>query len=139
MDIDQDRLEDDIVDIVNGRPTVEDIQQQNFTHPAVLVRADDPIPVQQLPTLSAQARNVVLNNLEPFKILNADPRRSRALVWTATQAVYIGTDQQAVRMGMGALLAVGSPPLEVRSTENWYVRAAVIGAQISVINEQWAQ
>lgn len=135
-----DRTSDELADIDAGRATMDDLEQQNFTHPAVPVRVADPVQVQTLPTISATSRNVAVAFAESaaVKLLNHDPRRSLAHITCTGDAVFVGTDRTAVEARAAYRLPVAQL-LTVRSIEPWYVLADKADALVSVISEQWAE
>lgn len=133
-----DRFCDTVADIDEGRDTVDQIEQEKYTHPAVPVRIADPVTVQTLPFLSGASRNININAAVPAaKILNEDDRRARALV-VSDVAFYIGTDKTAVEQAASALWPA-LEPLEIRTVDAWYARTETGDGNISIINEQWAQ
>jgi hypothetical protein len=134
----QDRIRDEMADIDLKRPTVPDVEQDVYVHPAVPVRVADPVQVQQLPTISGHPRSHELDAITPIKILNDDARRATAHVVAATNAVILGTDKSEVAAGHGFRLPV-DVLFPIRSTERWYAIAVTATATLSVCNEQWAE
>lgn len=133
-----DRFCDTVADIEAGRDTVDQLEQDKYTHPAVPVRITEPVAVQTLPFLSGASRNININASVPAtKILNEDDRRSRALV-VSDVAFYIGTVKTAVEQGASALWPA-LEPLEIRTVDAWYARTETGDGNISIINDQWSQ
>lgn len=132
-----DRFRDTLADIDDERDTVDQLDQAKYTHPAVPVRITEPVAVQPLPTVDGQDSYWNLDTATAVKVLNQDPRRSRALLCADTNAVWIGTDQTAVQSGRGFRVPVGEM-VELRNTRRWYARAVTATAGLAVINEQWA-
>lgn len=131
---------DELADIDNERPTVDDVLQRVYDHPAVPVRVADPVQVRQMPSLSAQSRNIIvpLDTAEAVKLLNADPRRSRAVVICTGGPIFIGTDKAATQGKAVFRLAVAQL-LTLTSQDPWYVMPDTADATVSVIADQWAE
>lgn len=140
MSIEQEQFCDDVADVAMGRPTTDDVNQEHYSKPSIPVRVTDPVAVQELPTLDAQSRNVVilLTATAPVKILNEDPRRSGAQIIANGGAVFVGTDQESVRLKSCARWPVGIP-LPIKARCAWYVMPDTADITVSVINEQWAE
>lgn len=134
----EDRFADTVADIAEGRDTVDQLEQDKYTHPAIPVRITEPVPVQSLPFLSGASRNINIGDSVPAtKILNEDDRRARALV-VSDVAFYIGTDKTAVEQAASALWPA-LEPLEIRTIDAWYARTETGTGNISIINDQWAE
>lgn len=134
MNVELEKTLDDIADIAQNRPTTDAVLQQNFEHPAVLVRTVDPVAVQPLPAVCGVTRNVTVDT-SPAKLLNEDPRRSRALV-IGDGAFFFSPDKQAVTGGTAARWPA-NVPLEIKTGDLWYFAAAAATVLISIVNEQW--
>jgi hypothetical protein len=130
---------DDRADREMGRPTMDDLEQENFAHPAVPVRITDPVTVQQLPVLAAQSRTFAVANGSTVKLLNTDNRRSRALFVCESAVCYVGTDQQGTATRTSAFRVPIDHVIELRSSEQWWIHAANADALVSVMAEQWAE
>lgn len=132
------RSPDERADDAAGRPTVPDLYQEDHQHIAVPVRHDGPVRTQTLPTSSGVSRNFLVTGPDPVKILNADPRRARAVVICTGAAIFIGPDKNAVAGSLAARWPVALA-LTITDQEAWYVLADAAGTStVSVITSQWS-
>lgn len=138
MTIEREQIEDDIADIAAGRPTVDDLQQVNFSHPAVLVRTDDPVAVQQLPCVSGGSFNRRFGTGDPAaKLIGEDDRRARATI-ISDEPIFLGTNQAAVDGGTSAIWPA-NVPYTIQANEQWWAKAeGAATATVSVIVDQWS-
>lgn len=135
MNVELEKTLDDVEDIARNRPTTDAVLQQNFEHPAVLVRTVDPVAVQSLPASCPGTRNVNIGTTPAIKALNEDPRRSRAVL-IADQPFYFSPDKSAVESAAAGRWPA-NVPLEIKTTEIWYVAAVAGTALLSIMPEQW--
>lgn len=129
---------DDAADILDGRDTIDDVQQQVYDGPAIPVRNVDPVAVQQLPTRASDPNNVSVTQTTAEKLCNDDPRRARLLI-SADVAIYIGTDQTATQGKKRAFRVPANTVVTLHSQESWYAVGDAASAVVSVIAEQWAR
>lgn len=134
MNVELEKTLDDVADIAQNRPTTDQVLGQNFEHPAVLVRSVDPVTTQALPASCPATRNIALDTT-PAKALNEDPRRSRAVL-ICDQRFYFSPDKTAVA-GASAGIWPANVPLEIKTSDIWYVAAVAGTAVLSVMPEQW--
>jgi len=102
------------------------------------VVTEGPVRVQQLPTRSAGMRTYDLTPTVPQRILDADPRRRRALLQVQGDDVMLGSSQASA--AAGALFADGTL-LELTTCDEVWARSATAPAvtcTLGVLNEQWA-
>lgn len=120
-------------------PDIEDVlQEQPAPVPMtpIPVVLEGPADTRQLPTRSPGMATLDLT-VDPTRVLQDDPRRSRAILQVAGDAVILGTSQSAATHA-GARLADGTTVTLTTSGEVW-ARAGTGTATLSVISEQWAR
>ncbi|MER6059472.1 hypothetical protein [Streptomyces albidoflavus] len=103
---------------------------------AIPVVVEGPARVQLLPTRSAGMRSWPLTADQVVRVLDADPRRRRAVLQAVGGAVRLGTSQAAARVG--AQIAEGTL-LTLTTCDEVWATAALADTELSIINEQWAE
>lgn len=124
--------------------SVEDIDQEQPGHPLpmppVPVDIQGTVPVHLVGSRAGVSRSrKVPDTAGAVKILNADPRRRVASIVTATQTVYIGTDQASVNSQTAALWPVGVVLTVTHGEEIWVLNPNnATETIVSVCTENWA-
>jgi hypothetical protein len=160
--MDKDEFEDDL----GATPDVDEVYQRDPDDVVTVpVRLDGgPLPVHDMPSQLGACRNVVLKaagNAPAVKILNADPRRKKAIIWAialagGAEGVCIAGTREEAEMFTGAILHIGTGLLryEFENTSELFARpvlvgdaagiftgfsAATVDVLMSIVVEQWSR
>lgn len=141
------RIDDDFVDTIHGRPTIEDLQERPAL-PAALpsplpVAVEGPVQTQAVPTQVGIMAGRTLGDTSPVVLLPTDTRRAKATIISKDQDIYIGAEQTEVTLSPGGSIMGGAwwpknTPLVITGSQRVWIAAAVAPTSVSVITEQWA-
>jgi hypothetical protein len=122
-------------------PDTDDVLQEEAAPvpmTPIPVVAEGPVRVQELPARSAGWRTYDLLPTEAVKVLEADPRRRRAVIQATGDAIMLGGSQAGAtagaRFGAGVLL-------EITTCDEVWARSVTTppaACTLGVMNEQWA-
>lgn len=102
------------------------------------VTVEGPVQTQALPTRGASSTQRKANPGVPERILNEDPRRSRAVLISHDDDMYVGFDQQSVASAIGALWPK-NVPLTLTCISAVWVMPVTSASTISAIPEEWTR
>lgn len=120
-------------------PDMDDLLQEEEQAAAMTpipVVAEGPVRTQALPARSAGMRTYDLTRAAAVRVLDADPRRRRAVLQATGGSYRLGGSQAAAQHG-GATITDGVM-LTLTTCEEVWATAAWDDTALSVINEQWA-
>jgi hypothetical protein len=126
--------------VSNVDPTSQEIQQWDAPDPkAVDVEVVNPIKTQQMGAVMWATRRYSIDNSQAQRVLNANPKRFRAVITVRGQIAYLGASQaEASPSSQGVILAAPSS-IELRHTqEAWIIGGNASASEIGVVEEFWA-
>lgn len=103
--------------------------------PTIPVTVEGPVQSQAMPTRGgATVQRKV--GVVPDRILNEDPRRSRVILVSKDDDMYVAFDQASILSATAAIWPK-LVPLTITCTSQIYVAAVSTASVISAIPEQW--
>lgn len=142
-------------------PDTEDVLQEDEPSNIVPVRVENVVRIDEMPTSSAFMNRILATGAKAEKLLNADPRRKKFVLW----AIALGAGVDGIMIGnrstdaddyTGAFLYINNPGLlryEFTTCDEVWVRPVIANesggtwtgyaastddAILSVVIEQWA-
>lgn len=106
---------------------------------SVPVTVETPVRTQPLGGQVWAVEHWNLDNTLATKILNANPKRSRALISVRTQIAYIAPNQQRCTSDRGFLLPAPSVTEFRHTGEVWAIGGAGAASEIATSEELWTQ
>jgi hypothetical protein len=103
--------------------------------PTFPVTVEGPVQSQALPTRGGATIQRKVTTVADH-ILNEDPRRSRVLLISKDDDMYVAFDQQSVQSGVAAIWPK-LVPLTITCTSGIWVAAVTTTSVISAVPEQW--
>lgn len=120
-------------------PDADELYGHEGEDTAVVVRHDGPIRTQLLTTRLGSSRTLTLDSaLGSMRVLLGDPRRSRAVLLSIDQDMYVGASQTEADQGYGAYWPKLTQLVLNHQDEVW-VRPVTGTSKVSIINEQWSR
>jgi hypothetical protein len=120
-------------------PSASEIQQSEIPdYQAVKVQVEGPVRVQEMPAVMVATNKYSPDNTAAVKILQANPRRFRAVITVRTQVVYLGASQGEASSTKGAFIPAPFSIVLRNNQEMWAIGGSASASEIGVIEEYWA-
>lgn len=149
-------------DEIFDTPEDDEVYQSDDIGNAVPVEVKNVVRVDEMPTITAYSNKVLLAGSGAEKILNADPRRKKVILWAVPVGVGVdgimaGGNQGEAQSFRGAFLYINNPGLlryELTTCDEVWVRPCIANDDgagtwtgyvistddviLSMVIEQWA-